>query len=191
MLPLPRFLNPLSPHHKPTLHRSFSCYFVSIRPKVLGAYHNKLIPQQRRWATTPPTPPSQGFKQINTDLSNRPSNWNIPNAITIARIILTPVIGYCIATQSFSLGISLLTVAALSDALDGYIARTYNLQTPLGSVLDPAADKFLMTVLTISLASAGSLPTTLAALIVGRDIFLGIRSLYLRYETLDPPVLSL
>jgi cardiolipin synthase len=114
--------------------------------------------------------------------------FNIPNMLTISRIAMTPVIGVCIAHQSLGLGLGLLGVAAFTDFLDGWIARKYQMKTALGSLLDPAADKILMTTLAVSLAQAGSLPVPLACLIVGRDVFLIGQTLYFRYSTLPPPV---
>jgi phosphatidylglycerophosphate synthase len=116
-------------------------------------------------------------------------NINIPNLITLSRIIATPYIGYTIATQQYTLGLTLLTFAALSDALDGYIARKYNMQTPLGTILDPLADKLLMTTLVISLANNNSLPPALGVLIISRDVLLVLNTLCIRYQTLPEPVL--
>jgi cardiolipin synthase len=115
--------------------------------------------------------------------------FNLPNILTMSRIGLTPIIGVCIVQNSLGIGMTLLGVAAFTDWLDGWIARKYNLKTPLGSLLDPAADKILMTTLAVSLAKAGSLPIPLASLIVGRDIFLVGQTLYYRYQTLPYPVL--
>jgi cardiolipin synthase len=114
--------------------------------------------------------------------------FNLPNILTMSRIGLTPVIGMCIAQESLELGITLLGIAAFTDLLDGWIARRYNMKTPLGSLLDPAADKILMTTLAVSLAKAGSLPVPLAGLIVSRDVFLVGQTLYYRYQTLPKPV---
>jgi cardiolipin synthase (CMP-forming) len=120
--------------------------------------------------------------------AKRDEIFNIPNTLTLSRIALTPVIGFCITQQSLGLGIGLLGIAALTDFLDGWIARKYNMKTALGSLLDPAADKFLMTTLTISLTHAGSIPLPLACIIIGRDVFLIGQTLYFRYHTLTLPV---
>lgn len=73
---------------------------------------------------------------------------------------MSPAIGLCIINQSFGLGLGLLAAAALSDGLDGWVARRFNMTSAIGSVLDPAADKILMTVLVVSLSHVGSLPGT-------------------------------
>lgn len=85
------------------------------------------------------------------------SIYTIPNALTLSRIAISPVIGYLIVNHSFTLGLSLLVIAGLTDALDGWIARRFKMSSALGSVLDPMADKILMTTLVVSLTNAGSL----------------------------------
>lgn len=77
--------------------------------------------------------------------------------------------------------------AGFSDLLDGWIARKYNLQTVVGSVVDPMADKALMTTLVGCLAVNGSLPLPLATLILGRDVSLAVAAIYYRYASLPAP----
>lgn len=72
---------------------------------------------------------------------------NLPNAITVGRIALTPLIAWLPFSTSWSarlLGFSLFLVAAITDWWDGHIARTQNLVTDLGRMLDPLADKLLL-----------------------------------------------
>ena len=124
--------------------------------------------------------------------------YTIPNALTLSRIIMSPVIGICIIEQSFSLALGLLVATGLTDALDGWIARRFNMQSAIGSVLDPAADKILMSILVISLVYVGSLSSnyhlnltalaTLGSLIIARDLYLALRTAYYRYITLPEPV---
>lgn len=71
--------------------------------------------------------------------------------------------------------------------VDGYIARRWNLQTVVGSVIDPMADKTLMTILTVCLAAKGILPFWIAAIILGRDIALAASAIYFRWISLPPP----
>ncbi|KAJ1927146.1 hypothetical protein EC988_010251, partial [Linderina pennispora] len=96
----------------------------------------------------------------------------IPNALTMARILSSPYIGYLIVQQRYGLALTGCVVFGLTDALDGYIARKYNMMSFVGSIIDPAADKVLMTTLTVALAYGGLLPTALAAVIIGRDLAL-------------------
>ncbi|KAJ3025704.1 UNVERIFIED_CONTAM: hypothetical protein HDU68_006786 [Siphonaria sp. JEL0065] len=113
--------------------------------------------------------------------------YTIPNAITTARIVCSPIIGYYISAHQYPLALSLLAVAAASDVVDGYIARRFNMKTHFGTVLDPAADKILMTVLTVSLCDAGLLSLPLAALIIGRDVGLVMGTMVYRYRSLPAP----
>ncbi|KAJ1560581.1 hypothetical protein HK096_008055, partial [Nowakowskiella sp. JEL0078] len=85
------------------------------------------------------------------------------------------------------MSLSLLAIAGITDFLDGFIARKYNSKTAIGSALDPAADKFLMATLTVSLCSAKILPLPLAVVIIGRDVGLLVWSALVRYQTLPPP----
>ncbi|TPX53143.1 hypothetical protein PhCBS80983_g06355 [Powellomyces hirtus] len=113
--------------------------------------------------------------------------YTLPNALTTTRLVLSPVIGYLIVSNQYSLALGSLILAGFSDMLDGWIARKWDMKTVLGSALDPAADKMLMTVLTVSLCSADLLPLPLAALILGRDIGLIAGTAWYRYKSLPPP----
>lgn len=107
--------------------------------------------------------------------------------LTFSRLIATPIVGYLIIHNHHLYAFSLFTYAAFSDLLDGWIARRWNLQTVVGSVVDPMADKFLMTTLVTCLAVNGSLPMPLACLILGRDVSLALSALYYRYASLPAP----
>jgi len=78
-------------------------------------------------------------------------------------------------------------VAGITDFFDGYIARKFNQRTIFGTVLDPFADKLLMSIMTLSLAYSGLLPVPLAALIFARDFGLILSGFYFRYASLPPP----
>ncbi|KAJ3331978.1 hypothetical protein HDU76_001652 [Blyttiomyces sp. JEL0837] len=82
----------------------------------------------------------------------------VPNLLTLSRLVLSPYIGYLIVQEQFTVALYGLAAAGISDFLDGYIARNFRQKTFLGSALDPAADKILMTSLTISLCQADLLP---------------------------------
>ncbi|KAI1520990.1 CDP-OH-P-transf domain containing protein [Pyrenophora tritici-repentis] len=113
--------------------------------------------------------------------------YNLPNILTFSRLIATPVVGYLIVHNQHFYAFSLFAYAAFSDLLDGWIARRWNLQTVIGSVVDPMADKLLMTTLVTCLAVNGSLPMPLAALILGRDVSLAMSAFYYRYASLPAP----
>lgn len=113
--------------------------------------------------------------------------WNVPNILTFSRLIATPAIGYLIIHDHHLYAFSLFLYAGFSDLLDGWIARKWKLQTVVGSVIDPMADKFLMTTLVGCLAVNGTLPLPLAAVILGRDVSLAIAAIYYRYASLPAP----
>jgi len=117
----------------------------------------------------------------------RENIYTIPNALTVGRITLCPFIGWSILKGDYHLATALIALAGCSDFVDGYLARKFNMRTVLGSILDPAADKILMTTLTISLTFNELIPVPLAFLIIGRDFSLGIMALYYRYNSLPPP----
>ena len=68
---------------------------------------------------------------------------NLPNILTMIRFALIPIMVYLLALEQYWQGIAIYTLASITDILDGYIARKYNLITPLGKILDPTADKLL------------------------------------------------
>lgn len=88
--------------------------------------------------------------------------YTIPNLLTFSRLAVAPFIGYAIVHDAHAWAMGLFVYAGVSDLLDGWIARRWKLQTVVGSVVDPMADKILMTVLTVSLAAQGSLPGMLS-----------------------------
>lgn len=113
--------------------------------------------------------------------------YTVPNLLTFSRLVAAPFIGYAILHDAHVWALGLFAYAGVSDLLDGWIARRWNLQTVVGSVVDPMADKTLMTVLTVSLAYGGALPVWLAVVILGRDVGLGIAAIYYRWISLPPP----
>ncbi len=95
---------------------------------------------------------------------------SIPNLITVSRIILVPVIITLIARERYESALWLFLAAGVSDALDGYIARRFNMRTPLGATLDPLADKILIIASVIALGRLGLLPLWLMVVVVCRDL---------------------
>ncbi|KIK90885.1 hypothetical protein PAXRUDRAFT_831298 [Paxillus rubicundulus Ve08.2h10] len=117
----------------------------------------------------------------------RENIYTIPNFLTVSRILACPVLGWSILNDDFHLATCLLVYAGLSDSLDGFLARRFNMHSVLGTILDPAADKTLMTTLTVTLAMKGMLPVWLASVIIGRDVLLSFSAFYIRYTSLPAP----
>lgn len=113
--------------------------------------------------------------------------YTIPNILTFTRILTTPLIGYFIVSGHPFYASSVFVYSCITDFLDGFIARRYQLKSVLGSILDPMADKFLMTVCTVSLGYQGGIPLYVAGLIIGRDVMLSFMAFYYRYVTLPAP----
>lgn len=113
--------------------------------------------------------------------------YTIPNILTMTRIITTPVIGYCIYTGHSNAAISLFIYSCVTDFLDGFIARKFNMKSILGTIIDPIADKLLMGICTISLSLVHVMPGYVGALIIGKDAMLALMGVYYRYITLPAP----
>ncbi|KAI1328495.1 hypothetical protein F5Y16DRAFT_156334 [Xylariaceae sp. FL0255] len=137
--------------------------------------------------TQPQQPPSKSPIRKALQQTQHENIYTIPNLLTFSRLVATPFIGYAIIHDAHTLALGLFAYAGVSDLLDGWIARRWKLQTVVGSVVDPMADKMLMTVLTVCLAAQGGLPVWLAAIILGRDVGLGIAAIYYRWISLPPP----
>src|SRR3954468_21604864 len=96
-------------------------------------------------------------------------NLNLPNAITLARLVSVPLAIWLVLGGRYAAAFCVFIAAGASDAVDGYIAKRFNRRTPLGAVLDPAADKALLTGLSVTLFVTGNLPGWLVELVVLRD----------------------
>ncbi len=94
----------------------------------------------------------------------------LPNFITIARIFLVPAIVWLLFAHSYALALMLFLLAGLSDALDGFIAKQFNLRSELGAYLDPLADKVLLVAIYVVMGIFEHLPTWLVIMVVSRDV---------------------
>ena len=106
--------------------------------------------------------------------------FNVPNVITLIRLGLIPVMAYYLADEAYEIALPIFLVAALSDLVDGYIARRFKLVSTFGATLDPIADKLNMLVATVLLAWQELLPIWLAIAIVVRDIVIIVGALAYR-----------
>ncbi len=96
----------------------------------------------------------------------------IPNIITIIRIILIIPIVWALLHNAYKLALGLFMIAALSDALDGFLARYFSWKSWLGSVLDPIADKLLMVICFILLGWQDHIAWWLVILALSRDLII-------------------
>jgi cardiolipin synthase len=97
---------------------------------------------------------------------------NVPNSLTILRILLIPVYVGLLVYEQYDYALIVLFVAGLTDGLDGTIARVANQRTQLGAVLDPLADKLLLTTGFITLSVMHLIPLWVTILVVSRDLIL-------------------
>ncbi len=97
---------------------------------------------------------------------------NLPNAITIIRILLIPLFLYKIIQGEMIFATAVYLTAAITDGLDGFIARFWNLQTKLGTFLDPMADKLLITTSFLTLSVLKIIPLWLALAVISRDFII-------------------
>jgi cardiolipin synthase len=108
---------------------------------------------------------------------------NIPILLTAARIIIVPFLVHAILMHDFMQAVVLLLVAALSDALDGALARILRQETVLGAALDPVADKLLVVACYAALMKSNSpyfsIPSWLIALVIIREVLLLLGAGYL------------
>lgn len=95
---------------------------------------------------------------------------NIPNLITLSRLMSVPLMIWLIVGHEFGVACVVFIVAGLSDALDGFIAKRFDCRTRLGALLDPVADKALLSSVFLSLGIEELLPTWLVILVVFRDV---------------------
>lgn len=106
-----------------------------------------------------PRQPKKPILKVLKQLTPHENIYTIPNILTFSRLIAAPVIGYLVLHDHHAWAVGLFAYAGITDLVDGWIARKWNLQTVVGTVIDPMADKTLMTILTVCLAVKGALPS--------------------------------
>jgi len=97
---------------------------------------------------------------------------SIPNLITLARILLVPVVVWAIASNQMLFAFLLFAAAGISDAVDGFLAKRFGMTSQLGAFLDPLADKVLIVSIYVSLGIVDALPRWLVILVVSRDLLI-------------------
>jgi cardiolipin synthase len=116
------------------------------------------------------------------------------NQITILRLVFVPVFAILVIDRSYGWALAVLAAAAISDVVDGTVARVFHQQTPLGMALDPIADKILMTTAYLVLAFRDALPWWLTILVLSRDVAIVIIALLIilvsGYRPFRPSILG-
>lgn len=111
--------------------------------------------------------------------------WNLPNALTLARLAAVPVVGVLLFMQTTltrDLAAALFVAAAITDFVDGAIARKRGITSEFGALLDPIADKALITVALVGLSALGDIPWWITIVILVREFGVtALRLSVLRY----------
>lgn len=112
---------------------------------------------------------------------------DIPNLISILRIIMSAPIVWALLEQRYDLALLLIVVAGFSDGLDGYLAKRYDWSSHLGGILDPVADKVLLVSSFFTLGLLGLIPCWLVFAVIIRDLVIvsGATLYYFRIKRVD------
>jgi cardiolipin synthase len=97
---------------------------------------------------------------------------NIPNSITVGRILLVPFVIWSITAGRFQVAFWLFVIAGISDGVDGFLAKRLGAQSEFGAYLDPLADKALLMSIYVTLGIAGFLPLWVVIAVVSRDVMI-------------------
>ena len=113
------------------------------------------------------------MQQPRVTLDGSMPRWlNLANLFTLLRLILVPYVIGAILAGRHGRALELFFVAALTDVLDGALARSYGLATQVGAYLDPIADKCLLSGIFLALGATGSVPWWFVAVVLGRDMYI-------------------
>jgi len=104
---------------------------------------------------------------------------NLPNFLSLIRILFIPLFVILLIYEYYDLSLIILVLSAISDALDGFIARFFHQKTTLGAYLDPIADKLLLVTSYITLSILNIIPDWLTIIVISRDVFISLGVLIL------------
>ena len=104
---------------------------------------------------------------------------NLPNFLSLIRILLIPLLVILLIYEYYDLSLIILVLSAISDALDGFIARFFHQKTTLGAYLDPIADKLLLVTSYITLSILNIIPDWLTIIVISRDVIISLGVLIL------------
>ena len=116
---------------------------------------------------------------------------NIPNVLTIIRLLLIPGFAYCFFSPmkyGVRIAVIIFVIAGLTDILDGFIARKYNLVTRLGIVLDPLADKLMLLTVLVSITLKNQIPFWIIVIVAVKEtlLMLGAITLFNAHDIVVP-----
>ncbi|MBQ7032596.1 MAG: CDP-alcohol phosphatidyltransferase family protein [Clostridia bacterium] len=104
---------------------------------------------------------------------------NVANALTGLRLLMIPVAAWMFAFRKFDAAAAVFLAACLTDVLDGFIARRFNMITDVGKLLDPLADKGMQLTVLISLSLCGRMPLVAVGVILAKELLMFFGGLFL------------
>lgn len=112
--------------------------------------------------------------------------FTIPNLISVLRIISIPIIAMLVSRHEMITALIVLAISAVSDSLDGIIARTFNQVSKVGQILDPIADRLLIFCSILALGVAGIIPWWMLIVVGARDVLMAVLILVLAQHDYGP-----
>ena len=103
---------------------------------------------------------------------------NIPNILTVLRLIAVPIFSIFISRDQLIVGATIFILAEITDCLDGYIARKYNLISSFGKLADPVADKLLQLTALLMLYAKGKILPVIVMIFLGKEVLMLLGGLY-------------
>ena len=110
---------------------------------------------------------------------------NLPNILTLARILITPLFIICLIKEAYATALLIFTLAGVTDGLDGLLARLMDQRTTIGAFLDPIADKLLLVSAFVTLAVQGIIPAWLTVVVISRDVLIIVGIAILEVSRVD------
>jgi cardiolipin synthase (CMP-forming) len=104
---------------------------------------------------------------------------NVPNVLTFIRFLIVPIFGVYLFLEYYVIAVSLFIIAGITDVLDGYIARKFNLITNFGKIADPMADKLMQLTALVILTYLNKIPILILIIILSKELLMGIGSILL------------
>ncbi|WP_291323352.1 CDP-alcohol phosphatidyltransferase family protein [Desulfonatronospira sp.] len=113
------------------------------------------------------------------------SKWTVPNVLTMSRIVMVPVFLGAFILEAYPLALSLFVLAGITDALDGYLARTLKQRSRLGALIDPLADKLLVLTAFLCLGFQEWIALWLVVLVLLREALIVFGYMFIHLARLD------
>ncbi len=105
--------------------------------------------------------------------------WNLPNALTMFRMVLIPVFVYLFMNGFDMPALGVYCAASLTDIADGHIARKYHMITDFGKLVDPLADKLMVIALMITMLLRGIIPAVILIILCGKELLMVFGGLFM------------